>query len=227
LQAVHFGLQISPQAQKAAERKVKVCLRIKRSTRIIPDKITGVFGHNGCTPKPLSQTAALNGNTEGEKVMARDPKEMTDEEIHARIVRLGFDGDEGLFSEFCEQLRQGLPPGTGVALRGSVLTNERYEDGQPFDAKGEGTSDLDLTLIGNKVMEYWKEDEFYIPKLHTKPLGDKAPDIAPDLNPLREKVQQLVQRPVNIQATSNLVLFVRDVLLNQPYYLIIEADETS
>ncbi len=159
--------------------------------------------------------------------MARDPKEMTDEEINARIIRLGFDGDEQLFKAFCETLREGLPGGTGVALRGSVLTNERYEDGRPFDAKGEGTSDLDVTLIGDEVMQYWKEDEFYIPKLHTKPLGDKAPEIAPMLNPLREKLQQMVQRPVNIQATANLVLFVRDVLLNQPYFLIIEADENA
>jgi hypothetical protein len=159
--------------------------------------------------------------------MARDLKEMIDEEIRARIVRLGFDGDEQLFNTFCEKLRAGLPAGTGVALRGSVLTNERYEDGQPFDAKGEGTSDLDVTLIGDKIMEYWKEDEFYIPKLHTKPLGDKAPDIAPEINPLREMLQRMVQRPVNIQATSNFVLFVRDVLFNQPYFVIVEADENA
>ncbi len=159
--------------------------------------------------------------------MARDPKEMTEEEIRARIVRLGFDGNEQLYKEFCEKLRQGLPAGTGVALRGSVLTNERYEDGRPFDAKGEGTSDLDVTFIGDKIMEYWSEDEFYIPKLHTKPLGDKAPDIAPELNPLRQALQELVQRPVNIQATSNFVLFVRDVVLNQPYFVIIEAEENT
>lgn len=159
--------------------------------------------------------------------MARDPKEMTDEEVRDRIIRLGFDSDEQLFEKFCENLRQGLPAGTGVALRGSVLTNERYEDGRPFDAKGEGTSDLDVTLVGSQVMEYWNEDEFYIPKLHTKPLGDKAPDIAPKLNPLRETLQQLVQRPVNFQATSNLVLFVRDVLFNQPYFVIVEADENA
>ncbi len=65
------------------------------------------------------------------------------------------------------------------------MTNERYEDGSPFDANGEGTSDLDVTLIGSKVMECWDSDGFYIPGLHTKPLGDKDPDIAPSLNKLR------------------------------------------
>lgn len=159
--------------------------------------------------------------------MAEDPKEMSDEEIRERIVRLGFDGDGERFEKFCETLREGLPRGTGVALRGSVVTAERWEDGSPFDAKGKGTSDLDVTLIGSKVMEYWLEDAYYIPSLHTMPLGDKDPAIAPGLNPLREALQELVRRPVNFQATSNLVLFARDVLFDQPYFTIIEADESA
>jgi hypothetical protein len=159
--------------------------------------------------------------------MGTDVKQMSEEEIRARIIRLGFDGDERRFEDFCDKLRAGLPKGTGVALRGSVVTNERYEDGAPFDAKGECTSDLDVTLIGDEVMECWKTDEFYIPALHTKPLGDKAPDIAPALNPLRAALQRMVGRPVNFQATSNMVLFARDVLFDQPYFTIIEAEEAS
>ena len=99
------------------------------------------------------------------------------------------------------------------------------EDGEPFDADGKGSSDLDLTLVGSKIMECWNEEEFYIPGLHTKPLGDKDPDIAPALNPLRESLQEMAGRPVNIQATSDLVLFARDVLFGQPYFTIIEAGE--
>jgi hypothetical protein len=157
--------------------------------------------------------------------MVKDAKEMSDEEIRARIIRLGFGGDARRFEEFCEQLREGLPKGTGVALRGSVVTAERWEDGSPFDADGPGTSDLDVTLIGDRVMEFWDTDAFYIPVLHTKPLGDKDPAIAPRLNPLRESLQRFVGRPVNMQATSNLILFARDVLMNQPYFTIIEAEE--
>lgn len=159
--------------------------------------------------------------------MSADVKEMSDEEKRERIIRLGFDGDVERYEAFCQKLREGLPKGTAVALRGSVLTNERYEDGQPFDANGAGTSDLDVTFIGDKVMECWHEDEFYIPVLHTKPLGDKAPDIAPAINPLRVELQELVGRPVNIQATSNMVMFARDVIFGQPYFTIIEADEDS
>lgn len=159
--------------------------------------------------------------------MTKDAKEMTDEEVRERIIRLGFDGDRERFEQFCQTLQEGLPKGTGVALRGSVVTNERYEDGEPFDAKGKGTSDLDVTLIGEKVMECWQEDAYYIPALHTKPLGDKDPDIAPGLNPIRVALQRIAGRPVNFQATANLILFARDVLFDQPYFTIIEAEEDS
>lgn len=159
--------------------------------------------------------------------MASDVKEMTDEEIRARIIQLGFAEDAQRFEAFCEKLRSELPAGTGVALRGSVVTNEKWEDGRPFDADGTGTSDLDVTLIGSDAMKYWHEDAYYIPGLHTKPLGDKDPDIAPELNPLRKQLQQMVARPVNFQATSNLILFARDVLFGEPYFKIIEENENS
>jgi hypothetical protein len=159
--------------------------------------------------------------------MSSEVKEMTDAEILERIIRLGFDGDPSRFDAFKEKLRAGLPEGTGVALRGSVVTNEKYEDGRPFDADGKRTSDLDVTLIGKAAMDCWNKDEFYIPALHTKPLGDQASDIAPSLNPLREALQRLVKRPVNFQATANIILFGRDVLFDEPYFIIIEAGKES
>jgi hypothetical protein len=114
-----------------------------------------------------------------------------------------------------------------VALRGSVVTNKRFEDGRPFDADGMGTSDLDVTLVGTKVMEYWDKDAFYIPGLHTKPLCDEDPTIAIGLNKLRKDLQSLVGRPVNMQATSNLVLYARDVLFNEPFFTAIEPEKES
>ncbi len=140
-------------------------------------------------------------------------------------MRLAFDGDALKYREFLAKLKAGLPEGTGVALRGSVVTNKRWEDGNPFDAGGRGTSDLDVTLIGDKVMEFWNEDAFYIPALHTKPLCDEDPLIAPALNPLREELQKVAQRPVNFQATSNFILYSRDVLLDEPYRIVIEAQK--
>jgi hypothetical protein len=159
--------------------------------------------------------------------MAKHPDDMVDEEIRARIVNLAFDGDKAVFQAFCEKLRSGLPAGTAVALRGSVVTNARHEDGKPFDSSGKGTSDLDVTLIGGEVMEYWDKDSFYIPKLHTKPLNDKDSNIAPALNPLREELQRMVRRPVSFQATANMILFARDVLFDQPYFMLIEVAKNS
>ncbi|HXD29594.1 MAG TPA: hypothetical protein VN643_00665 [Pyrinomonadaceae bacterium] len=146
------------------------------------------------------------------------------EEIKERVTRLAFDGDKLRFREFLKKLENGLPPGTGIALRGSVVTNERWKDGKPFDSDGRGTSDLDVTLVGSKVMEFWDKGAFYIPALHTKPLCDEDDGIAPGLNTLREELQELAERPVNFQATANLVLFARDVLFNEPYVMLIEPE---
>jgi len=152
---------------------------------------------------------------------------MTDDKIEERIIRLAFDGDALKFREFVAKLKAGLPAGTGVALRGSVITNKRWEDGQQFDSEGRGSSDLDVTLIGSKVMEFWNADAYYIPALHTKPLCDEDPAIAPALNPLREELPKLAGRPVTFQATANFILYARDVLFDEPYYTVIEAEKVS
>ena len=102
--------------------------------------------------------------------MPNDAYEMNESEIRSRIVTLAFGGDERLFIAFYRKLQQGLPEGTGIVLRGSVVTNKRHEDGTPFDSQGKATSDLDVTLVGSKVMEAWNSDGYYIPGLHTKPL---------------------------------------------------------
>jgi hypothetical protein len=159
--------------------------------------------------------------------MPKDAHEMSENEIRSRIVTLAFGGDERLFIAFYRKLQQGLPPGTGIVLRGSVVTNQRHEDGKPFDSQGLGTSDLDVTLVGNKAMEFWDSAAFYLPGLHTKPLCDEDPNIAPGLNSLRESLQELVGRPVNFQATSSLVLYSRDILFGEPYYVVVHPEEDA
>lgn len=153
--------------------------------------------------------------------------DMTDEQVEDRITKLAFDGDALRFREFCARLKAGLPAGTGIAFRGSVVTNQRYEDGRSYDANGRGTSDLDVTLIGNKVMEFWNDDAYYIPALHTKPLCDEDPGVAPALNPLREELQKLAGRPVAFQATANFILYTRDVLFNEAYYTLLDPQEPA
>ena len=159
--------------------------------------------------------------------MPKDAHEMNESEVRSRIVTLAFGGDERLFIAFYRKLQQGLPEGTGIVLRGSAVTNKRHDDGTPFDSQGIGTSDLDVTLVGRKVMEMWDSSAFYIPGLHTKPLCDQDPDIAPKLNPLRESLQKMVGRPVNMQATSSLVLYGRDVLFGESYFVVVPSGEDA
>src|SRR5215510_15425578 len=151
--------------------------------------------------------------------------DQTNDEMRERVIKLVFGGDTAKFDDFINVLREDLPSGTGVVIRGSAVTGERWADGAPFDAEGAGTSDVDLTLIGDEVISLYNSAGFYIPLIHTKPLCDEDPQIAPDLVPLREKLQCIVKRPVNIQATRDFVRFVREVLIGQPQLAIIERKE--
>ena len=153
--------------------------------------------------------------------------EISQEELCECCIRLVFGGDQRRFQEFCDVLRAELPKGTGAVIRGSSVTGVRWNDGAPFDADGQGTSDVDLTLIGGEVHSYYILDGYYVPGIHSKPLSDKDPDIAPQLVPLREKLQSIVHRPVNIQATRDFVMYIREHLFNQPYLTLIEKAEDS
>jgi hypothetical protein len=152
---------------------------------------------------------------------------LTDEEKRANVVRLAFGGDVQKFEEFCDRIRKAVPEGTGVVLRGSAVTGERWGDGAPFDADGPGTSDLDLTLVGDKVVGLFKLTGFFVPGVHSRPVSEEDPEIAPDLIPLRHSLMEMVNRPVNIQASRDVVMYVRGDLLGQPYLTLIEKSETT
>jgi len=156
---------------------------------------------------------------------ADEVRALPDSAIRARIVRLAFDGDEARYAAFVDALRAVVPPDVAVVLRGSAVTGYRWADGARFDADGPGTSDLDLTFVGGTMLKLW--EEFYIPGLHSVPLSDEHPDAAPTFVPLRRALCELTGRPVNIQATSDLVQYGRDVLLDQPYFTILGRDERT
>jgi hypothetical protein len=150
-------------------------------------------------------------------------EELTSEQKRENVIRLAFGGSRQRFDEFVEIVRQGIPPGTGVVLRGSAVTGQRWKDGAPFDADGPGTSDLDLTLVGgDEVIGLFKATGFWIPGFNSRPLSDEDPDIAPDLVPLRQRLMAVVRRPVNIQAARDVVMYVRGELAGQPYLMLIE-----
>jgi hypothetical protein len=145
----------------------------------------------------------------------------TDSEMQENLLRLAFAGDRARFDEFCDEVRRAIPGGTSVVLRGSAITGYRWKDGAPFDADGPGTSDLDLTLVGDEVIGLYTLTGFYVPGVHSIPLSDEHPDVAPELVPLRERLEGMVGRPVNIQATRDFVMYLRGDLLGQPYLTLI------
>jgi hypothetical protein len=159
---------------------------------------------------------------------ATTPKELSNEEKRANVIRLAFGGSAEKFERFVEVVRQAIPPGTGVVLRGSAVTGERWKDGAPFDSDGPGTSDLDLTLVGgDEVIGLYKITGFWVPGIHSRPLSDEDPDIAPDLVPLRQRLMAMVNRPVNIQASRDVVIYFRGELIGQPYLVLIDKPQAD
>ena len=161
------------------------------------------------------------------KTATEETRKLTDAELRERIIQLGFGGDPGRFEQFVTVLREALPPDVTTVIRGSVVIGVRWEDGAPFDADGHGTSDLDLTLVGGDMLKLWDENAFYIPKLHTAPLNDDTPHACPSLVPLRRALCRIAGRAVNIQATSSILQFARDVLFDQPYFTLVEGTKSA
>lgn len=151
---------------------------------------------------------------------------LAESQKRANVVTHAFAGDEARFDTFCQIVREAIPPGTTVVLRGSAVTGQRWRDGAAFDADGPGTSDLDLTLVGADVIGLFSLTGFFVPGIHSRPLSDDDPDIAPSLVPLRAQLMEMVGRPVNIQASRDIVIAFRGDLLDQPYLTLIEKPDT-
>jgi len=150
---------------------------------------------------------------------------LSEHEKRDNVVRLAFNGDVAAFEKFCAILEEFVPPGTTAILRGSAITGQRWRDGAAFDADGPGTSDLDVTFVGDGCIHYFHTTGFYVPGVHSRPLCDEDPDIAPDLVPLRQQLMAMVHRPVNLQASRDIVLSFRGELLGQPYLTLFQKPE--
>jgi hypothetical protein len=160
--------------------------------------------------------------------MKPDTAEETQDTIRERVVRLAFAGDPRRLDEFVRVLDESTPAGVEVILRGSAVTGHKWMSDVPFDADGPGTSDLDVTFVGGGMVTLFRE--FHIPEIHSVPFGDAHPFAAPALADLRKRLCAMVGRPVNIQATTSFVQFVRDVVMDQPYLVLLKKpddDETT
>lgn len=166
--------------------------------------------HDNNTPDPPFDAA----DSEGQR------------EIRERVTRLAFGGDPGRFDEFVRTLSEATPDGVDVILRGSSVTGHKWGSDEPFDAEGPGTSDLDVTFVGGDMVMLF--GEFHIPGVHSVPLSDEHPYASSALGPLRDRLCAMAKRPVNLQATTSLVQYLRDVVMEQPYLVLLkkpEADE--
>jgi hypothetical protein len=140
--------------------------------------------------------------------------------IRDRVIRLAFESDPRRFEEFLRTLDEATPAGVEVILRGSAVTGRKWKTDEPFDADGKGTSDLDVTFVGGDMVTLFRE--FHITGIHSAPLSEAHPFASPALGPLRTRLCAMTGRPVNLQATTSLVQFLRDVVMDQPYLVLLK-----
>lgn len=145
--------------------------------------------------------------------------------IRERVIRLAFGGDPRRFDDFVRALSEGTPDGVEVILRGSAITGQKWKTGEPFDHDGPGTSDLDVTFVGGGMVGLFRE--FHIPAVHSAPLSEAHPYASTALGPLRQQLCEMVGRPVNLQATTSLVQFLRDVAMDQPYLVLLKKPDAE
>jgi hypothetical protein len=142
----------------------------------------------------------------------------------ATFIRLVFDSDQRRYEAFRQAIVDAVPAGTRAVVRGSAVTGVRWKDGASFDADGPGTSDIDLTLVGADVLAAFTLTGSYLPGVHTRPMGEEDPDIAPALADLRAELTAMAGRPVNVQASRDWVIQLRGDLIGQPYLTLIDSE---
>jgi hypothetical protein len=143
--------------------------------------------------------------------------------IRDQVTQLAFDGNSQKFDEFVRVIDEATPDGVDVILRGSSVTGHKWMSDEPFDGEGPGTSDLDVTFVGGDMVTLFRE--FHIPGIHSVPLSEEHPFASPTLAPLRQRLCDMTHRPVNLQATTSLVQYVRDFVMDQPYLMLVKKSE--
>ncbi len=132
----------------------------------------------------------------------------------------GFGGDAARLRRFVKTLRAALPAGTTIALRGSTVAGRSFKTGEPFDAAGPGTSDLDVVVVGEPVLGLWVPEAQLLGGINTLPLSDDARWVAPSLDRARRRAQAVARRPVSIQAMAGWFLDLRTLVQGQPYVVL-------
>lgn len=168
----------------------------------------------------INVEAELNESNTRSDFYANASNLASQQEIRNRVTRLVFGGDARRYDEFIRILSDATPPDVDVILRGSAVTGHKFGTDEPFDGEGPGTSDLDVTFVGGDMVMLFRE--FHIPAVHSVPLSEQHPFASPSLAPLRKRLCELTGRPVNLQATTSLVQYLRDLAMDQPYLVLIQ-----
>lgn len=149
---------------------------------------------------------------------------LTDDEKRENVIRLAFGGDRARFEEFCRVLEDFTPANTAAVLGGSSVTGHSYKEGAPFDADGPMTSDLDITFVGNEVINLYGLEGFWVPGIHTHPVKEGDDDIAaPELKKLRHRLQAIAGgRPVTLQASQDFYYIIRKDWIGQAYLKLVD-----
>lgn len=174
---------------------------------------------------PESFDAGRERRRDASEPPADDERSAGQQVLRERVTQLAFGGDSRRYEEFVRAIADATPTGVEVILRGSAVTGHKWMSTEPFDADGPGTSDLDVTFVGGGMVTLFRE--FHIPEIHSVPLGEAHPFAAPPLGELRKRLCAMAGRPVNLQATTSLVQFVRDVVMDQPYLVLLKKPESD
>ena len=151
-------------------------------------------------------------------------EKLTADEKRENVIRLAFAGDRERFEEFCRVLEDFTPANTAAVLGGSSVTGHSYKEGAPFDAEGPMTSDLDITFVGNEVIDLYSLEGFWVPGIHTHPVKEGDDDIAaPELKKLRHLLQAIAGgRPVTLQASQDFYYIIRKDWIGQAYLKLVD-----
>ena len=126
-------------------------------------------------------------------------------------------------ARFVRTLGSALPPGTVIALRGSAVAGTSFNTGEPFDAQGPHTSDLDIVLIGDPVMSFWVPEAKLLGR-HQHPAAVRQGRLGgPRPRPRSPSCAGDRRRPVSLQAMARWFLELRANAQGQPYIVLSEG----
>ncbi len=151
--------------------------------------------------------------------LLRAPQPVRDA-LTVRALGRVFGGDLEAPGRFLSVLREGLPADTRLVLRGSAVSGRSYEKQTRFDARGPGTSDLDLVALGEEAGRLWVDEARLLGGINSLPLCDGSRWVAPSLDPARERAQAIVGRPVSVQSMAEWFLQLRAAVQGTPYLLL-------